>query len=233
MLKGRKHDNWRLNRLGKPLPKEMHADMGDMSMISAYLDRKFLVIHGKFVPNSEPFVIRRYHVLLSNSKWEAKHCTVMKDLNNNDHYSNNKHDKRSVKITINPLNRKSQKKLLVLKFEDSHFEPVINSQIKALLGNSDLPECFSHNIFNEWKFWKKFYSPENMDKTHEFYKNIDQGPNSEAETVKITIEKIIKMMHSFNLSYVERELDNNSSKHYEEAKVYFKKKNYVQPKQVC
>ena len=65
------------------------------------------------------------------------------------------------------------KKLLVLKFEYSHFEPAINTQIKKLFEHSDLPECFSWNIFDEWKFGNKIYSPENVDKTCEFYKNID------------------------------------------------------------
>ena len=53
----------------------------------------------------------------------------MMELNYNIYYSHNKHDKSSVKIIINALNVMSQKKLLVLKFEHSHFEPVINSQI--------------------------------------------------------------------------------------------------------
>ena len=37
-------------------------------------------------------------------------------------------DKDSVEILINPAEMTSQKKLLVLQFEDLHFEPLINTQ---------------------------------------------------------------------------------------------------------
>ena len=59
----------------------MHADMDGICMISSYLGRNILVINGKFVPKSKPFVIGIYCVPISNSKYEAKYCTVIMDLN--------------------------------------------------------------------------------------------------------------------------------------------------------
>ena len=51
------------------------------------------------------------------------------------------------------------KKILLLKFENSHFEPVINSQITTLLGHVYLPDFHRHNIFDELKSVKKKHSP--------------------------------------------------------------------------
>ena len=91
-------------------------------------------------------------------------------------------------MIINLSNVISQK-ILVLKFEYFHFETVINSQITPLIGNTDLPDCFSYNIFDNEDNGKKTCSPENLDKAFEFYKNIDQGPNSETEITKIMFKK--------------------------------------------
>ena len=65
---------------------------------------------------------------------------------------------------------KCLKKLLMIKFEDLHFEPVINLQITTLLVHAFLLECYSYNISDEWKFGKKTHSPTNMDKTYEYTK---------------------------------------------------------------
>ena len=69
------------------------------------------------------------------------------DLNSNIYYSNNKHDEIIVKITINPLNGISRKKLLELKFEYSHFKSMIKSQITTFLGHAGLTDFF-HEIFS-------------------------------------------------------------------------------------
>ena len=85
----------------------------------------------------------------------------------------------------------SQKKLLVLKFEDFYFEPAINSLITPLLDKLDLPDCHSCNIFDNDEDSQKTHSSKNLDKTFEFFKNIYQVPHNEIATMKIIIKKIL------------------------------------------
>ena len=108
-------------------------------------------------------------------------------------------------MLTNPENMISQKKSLVLKFEESHFEPAINLLIAPLLGNLDQADFHSHNIFDNDEDGKNTHSSENLDNTYEFHKNTHQVPHDETKTMKTIIKKIINMMCLLNLFCVDKE----------------------------
>ena len=46
MLKGNKHNNWRMHKVGSNLSHEMHSYIGDMHVLSYYLCRYVLLFNG-------------------------------------------------------------------------------------------------------------------------------------------------------------------------------------------
>ena len=107
---------------------------------------------------------------------------------------------------INPAEIISDKKLLVLNNEEI-FEPLIYS----LLSSFDLnfPEYHSHKILDGVKDSNKMHSVQNMDKTLEFCTKICKVHQNNHETIKIKMENMIYMMHSFNLSCIDEEIEKN------------------------
>ena len=142
----------------------MHACMDNICLLSNYLDRHVLEINGNFIPKSEPFIIGNYWVPIINLKYDAKNYAFMMDSSHELFYSMSINNKDSGRMLINPTKMVSQKKLLALKFEYLHFEPLINS-LFAPFCELEFLECNSYNILDDDEDGKKICSAQNMDKT--------------------------------------------------------------------
>ena len=162
--------------------------MDDMCLLSSCLDRHSLVKKGKFIPKSEPFDIENYCVTIINSKYEAEYRSVMMDSSHAIFCTMRSTNKDSIKILMYPAKMISQKKLLTLKFEYLHVEPLINSLLTTFCA-LEFPECHSHNIFDDDDDGKKIYSVHDMKNTLEFHTNIYQLPHNETVSIKIKIKK--------------------------------------------
>ena len=75
-------------------------------------------------------------------------------------YTDSSTDKETNKNCINPTEMIGKTKLLILKCQELHFEPLIDVLTPKL--DMNLPEDNSHNIFNNVDESQKKYLAENM-----------------------------------------------------------------------
>ena len=134
--------------------------MDEMCLLFYYLHHHVLVINGEFTSKNKPINIVHYYVPIEKSKYKAMHCTFMIDSRNSMHCTIISTDKDDNNTCINPVEMIPNKKLLGLKHEGKHFEPLIYSFLSSF--NLNFLECHSHKIFDDVEDDNNKYSVESM-----------------------------------------------------------------------